>query len=435
MKRSLPEWLSWQEKLHLSEIDLGLDRIGKVAKALGVLSPEFPIITVAGTNGKGSSVALLESILRAQGHKTGAYTSPHLIHYNERIAINNHPLEDEKICAAFEKIDQARRNIEGNDISLTYFEFGTLAAILNFIEEEVDVAILEVGLGGRLDAANLWDASLAIITGIAIDHVSWLGNNRDKIAIEKAGIMRDQRPVISGDTKPPETIRSEANRIGAKLYQINKEFSYKKAQKGNTWEWNGWQENQVLTLPLPSLSGDFQINNAATVIAGLYAIKNQLPVSPKALEQGLQNISIPGRMQIIQRKPEWLVDVAHNPQSAEQLAEYLKTNPVEGRTYAIFSMLDDKDVSQVISLIGSLINEWHIVELQSNRGLKIDQLKNKLNKQQDKSSFQADIHTHNNFQNVCHHLKKTTKNQDRVVAFGSFLVVSGVLENCGFNNK
>lgn len=435
MKRSLSEWLSWQETLHLSEIDLGLVRIGKVAKTLGVLSPSFPIITIAGTNGKGSSVAILESILRAEGYKTGAYTSPHLIHYNERIAVNNTPLKDDKICSAFEKIDKARRDIEGHEISLTYFEFGTLAALLNFIEEKVDVALLEVGLGGRLDAANLWDASLAIISGIAIDHVSWLGNDREKIAIEKSGIMRKQHPVVCGDVNPPSTIRSEAIRIGATLYQIGKDFSYNKSNDRHNWEWQGWDHSQPLSLPKPSLSGDFQLNNAATVIAGLHSIKDQLPVSLSSLEKGLQNISLPGRMQILQKEPEWLVDVAHNPQSAQQLAEYLNHHPVKGKTYAIFSMLDDKDISQVLSFMGSLINEWHLVELKNNRGLKMNLLKNTLSKHFKKTSSHTYIYTHDNFQNTCHHLKKTTKNEDRVVAFGSFLVVSGVLENCGLNNN
>ncbi|KAG1665735.1 Dihydrofolate synthase/folylpolyglutamate synthase [Nymphon striatum] len=396
MKRSLSEWLNWQEKLHLSEIDLGLERIGKVAKELGILDPPFTIITVAGTNGKGSSVAILESILRSEGYKTGAYTSPHLIHYNERIAVNNTPLNDEKICSAFEEIDEARKNVEKEgEISLTYFEFGTLAAILSFIEEKVDVAILEVGLGGRLDAANLWDASLAIITGIAIDHVSWLGNDREKIAIEKSGIMRKQRPVICGDPNPPTTIKSEAARIGARLYQIDENFSYKipsldvskeqkpRSEKANNsyWEWKGWMEEHTITLPKPSLSGDFQFNNAAT---------------------DYKNISIPGRMQIIQKEPEWLVDVAHNPQSAEQLANYLRDHPV-------------KDVSRVVSLMEGFIQEWHLVNLQSSRGIEIDVLKDKVKARQVNSPYQANIYQYDDFQKACHHLKKTTKNEDRNV--------------------
>jgi len=440
MKRSLSEWLEWQETFHLSEIDLGLERIGKVAKQLTILNPNIPIITIAGTNGKGSSVAILESILRAQGYKTGAYTSPHLLRYNERIAINNIPANDAQIINAFEKINLAR-----GDISLTYFEFGTLAAMLCFIEQKVDVIILEVGLGGRLDASNLWDATLAIITGIAIDHVAWLGNNREKISIEKSGIMRQQQPIISGDPNPPDSIKAEARRIGAKLYQFDSDFFYTKV-KDNQWQWKGWEPSwnnqQTITLPLPALEGEFQLNNAANVIAGLLTIKEQLPVSQSALADGLKKVSLTGRMQIIHKKPEWLVDVAHNPQSAEQLATYLKNNPVKGKTHAIFSMLGDKDIKKVVTLMDKHIDTWHITELEGSRGLKTSEISTilsktlnnivnkKIKKPMNNQSSNADIFCYNDFKSIYQHLKKSTKNEDRVVAFGSFLVVSGVIEVC-----
>lgn len=426
MKRSLAEWLSWQEQLHLSEIDLGLERIGKVAKKLGILTLPFPVITVAGTNGKGSSIAMLESILRAQSYQTGAYTSPHLIRYNERISINNHPASDAQICAAFETIDQARQTTyddEGKVISLTYFEFGTLAAILCFIEQKVDVALLEVGLGGRLDAANLWDASVSIITGIAIDHESWLGNDRETIAREKAGIMRKNQPVICGDPNPPKSIQATATHIGARLYQFKKDFSYEKNEQD--WTWNGW-DNQQFTLPLPALKGEFQLNNAASVIAALSLFNKQLAVSQQAYEQGLKQVTVAGRMQILQKTPEWLVDVAHNPQSAEQLATYLQNNPVKGNTFAIFSMLADKDIDQVIHIMSPFIDQWHIFQLPGKRAQTLEALKQQLQL----SGNTANIRQHKDFSRVCSHLKKSVKNEDRVVAFGSFLVVSAVLETC-----
>lgn len=454
MKRSLSEWLKWQEKLHLSEIDLGLERIGKVAKKLNLLNPNIPIITLAGTNGKGSSVALLESILRAQGYKTGAYTSPHLLRYNERIAIDNIPASDAQIINAFEQIDDARE-----DISLTYFEFGTLAAMLCFIEQKVDVIILEVGLGGRLDTSNLWDATLAIITGIAIDHVAWLGNNREKIAIEKSGIMRKSQPVISGDPNPPDSIQAEAQRIGATLYQFGNAFSYKKLNandlnanaidknlKEQQWQWKGWETSwnnqQSITLPLPALQGEFQLNNAANVIAGLHTIKNLLPVSPGALEEGLKTVTLSGRMQILKKNPEWLLDVAHNPQSAEQLAEYLNKNPVTGKTHAIFSMLGDKDIKKVINLMDEHIDTWHITKLEGNRGLETSEINALLSKTlntatntpventTNNQSFNTSISHYQDFDAICKQLKKIAKNEDRVVAFGSFLVVSAVMEVC-----
>ena len=428
-KRALSDWLDWQEKLHLSEIDLGLERIGKVAGTLDILSLPFPVITVAGTNGKGSSIAMLESILRAQGYQTGAYTSPHLVRYNERIAINNQSASDAQICAAFETIDQARRKTlddDGKAISLTYFEFGTLAAILCFIEQNVDVALLEVGLGGRLDAANLWDASVAIITGIAIDHESWLGNDRETIGREKAGIMRKNQPVMCGDLKPPHSISDEATRIGARLYQLNQDFFYEKNPQG--WRWKGW-DKQNMQLPLPALKGEFQLNNAATVVAALHLFSEKMPVSQQAYEQGLRQVSVPGRMQVLQNSPQWLVDVAHNPQSAEQLATYLKNNPVKGATHAIFSMLADKDIEQVIAIMQPFIDRWHIFALPGKRAQTLEELSGQLQH----SANTALIFPHSDFMDICGHLKKSVKSEDRVVAFGSFLVVSAVLETCQAN--
>jgi len=418
MKKTLADWLSWQETLHLSEIDLGLDRIREVAKNLGLLSPSFPIITIAGTNGKGSYVAFFESILKEQGYKTGSYTSPHLIDYNERIKLSSLNVSDEFIIKAFEKIDQAR-----DGISLTYFEFGTLAAIYIFTQQKVDVAILEVGLGGRLDASNLWDTSLAIITSIGIDHIDWLGDDREVIAVEKAGIMRKDVPVICGDLDPPHSIATEAKQLGAILYQINKDFSYKK-QKHKTWNWKGF--NQSYTLPSPSLSGDFQLNNSATVIAGLNAIKHLLPIDEDSIKQGLKKASIIGRLQLIQQKPEWLIDVAHNPHAAKQLVKYLNTNPVKGKTIALFSMLKDKDINQVIAIMNSNIDEWHIVELDGPRSTKLPDLKRIIMQQ----SQNKTVLTHKSFVEACKSLKRTSKLQDRVVAFGSFLVISEVINAC-----
>lgn len=421
MKRTLQQWLSWQEKLHLSEIDLGLERIYKVAKNLDLLSPPFPIITVAGTNGKGSSVAMLDAILTVEGYKTGSYTSPHLVNYNERIKLSNLNASDELIIKAFEKIDNARAGI-----SLTYFEFSTLAAMLIFTQEKVDVAILEVGLGGRLDAANLWDASLALITSIDIDHVDWLGDNREIIAIEKSGIMRKNTPVICGDPNPPKTISTEAQRIGARLSQLNKDFSFSREQEK---QWS-WTNNDIrYTLPYPSLKGDFQLNNAATVIAGLTALTSTVEVSKKAIEEGLINVTAQGRLQVISASPEWLIDVAHNPHAAEQLAKFLKQNPISGKTYAIFSMLQDKDINRVLSFMDKHIDEWHIIGLKGSRALTINELKQQITRH----NPQGDIMQHSNVFDACQSLNNITNSKDRVVAFGSFLVVSDVITH--FKNK
>jgi len=417
MKKTLDDWLKWQETLHSSEIDLGLDRIYQVAKNLKLLSTAFPIITVAGTNGKGSCVALLESILSAEGYKTGSYTSPHLISYNERIKINTFNADDELIIAAFEEIDQARKNI-----SLSYFEFGTLAAMLIFFKQNVDVAILEVGLGGRLDAANLWDTSLALITSIAIDHESWLGNDRESIAKEKSGIMRENTPVICGDKNPPKSIKSEAERVNAVLYQIDNEFFIRPSNKDNSWQLN--VTDSYFDLPYPALKGEFQINNAATVITGLRTIQKQLPVSLDSYIKGLKKVSIIGRLQLINKSPDWLIDVAHNPHSAKALSNYLKSYETKGKTYALFSILKDKDLEEVLKIMDQHIDEWHIVGLESNRGFTTEQLKDHMQA----SNISSKIVPHEDFSTAIKSLKKGIKNKDKVVAFGSFLVISELMQ-------
>ena len=415
MKKTLAQWLSWQETLHLSEIDLGLERIRAVAKKLDVLSPAFPIITVAGTNGKGSTVALFESILSAQGYKTGSYTSPHLIDYNERIKLNTINAKDDLIVEAFEEIGRARANI-----SLTYFEFGTLAAMLIFIKQKVDVVILEVGLGGRLDASNLWDTSLAIITNIGIDHVDWLGDNREVIAVEKLGIMRSGTPAICGDLDPPKNIAKEAHRMGAKLYQINHDFSYQK-NADDTWTWKGFSKNN--TLPLPILAGAFQLNNAATVIAGLEAVNDILPTTKACIKQGLKEVSLAGRLQTIQLHPEWLVDVAHNPHAAKQLAKHLQAQPIKGKNIALFSMLKDKDIQQVVAIMDQYIDVWHIVALDGSRSTPLNTLKKIIHKQSPNNS----VVEQQIFSDAIKSIKSGSNLQDRVVAFGSFLVVSELI--------
>ena len=422
MKKTLTEWLSWQESLHTQEIDLGLDRIRKVAQRLNLLSPSFPIITVAGTNGKGSCVAMLDAIYKAQGYQTGNYTSPHLVDYNERIKLNGENATDSVIITAFEEIDEAR-----GETSLSYFEFSTLAAMLIFSKQDVDVAILEVGLGGRLDAANLWDASLAIITSIDIDHVDWLGDNREKIAIEKSGIMRKNMPVICGDPNPPESIKAEAKRIGANLYQFKKDFSYAKRDK-EFWVWtsniSNW--NKKHQLMNPSLNGEFQLNNASTIIAGIESINSILPISTSSIKNGLLNATAPGRLQVLCTSPEWLVDVAHNPHAAKELAKHLNTHPVNGKTYALFSMLKDKDISQVLLILDKYIDEWYIVGLDGARGLSTYEIKQHIQS----LKIKGDIVSHEKFSGACQVLKNISNFEDRVVAFGSFLVVSAVIKNC-----
>ena len=449
MKKTLEDWLSWQETLHLSEIDLGLERIGKVAAKLNLLKPNFPIITVAGTNGKGSTVAFLEAILRAEGYKTGSFTSPHLVHYNERILLNGQQASDEMIIDAFSDIDKARCSIENKngdleEISLTYFEFSALAAMLIYQQQNVDVAVIEVGLGGRLDAANLWDTSLAIITSIGVDHIDWLGDDRDIIAVEKSGIMRKGIPAICGDNDPPATIASEAKRIGAQLTQINKDFSFKKSNNNELNTWYLEHDKDSIELKTPKMPGEFQLNNAATAITGLYAIETILPVSISSINKGLTSAQVTGRLQVLQTNPEWLIDVAHNPHAAKELAKYIRQNPANGKTYAIFSMLRDKDVKEVLSIMHDVIDEWHIVATEGSRGLSLNELKQHFNQfinssgeilpeeiveQSQANDALTHITSYGSFKEACDAMKNIAKDKDRVVAFGSFLVISEILEN------
>ncbi len=423
MSRTLSEWLDWQETLHLSSIDLGLERVRIAAANLDLLALPFPVISVAGTNGKGSSTAMLQSIYQQTGYKTGVYTSPHLLRYNERIALNGTPASDDAICKAFEQINQAR-----GETSLTYFEFGTLAAAVLFAQEKVDIAIFEVGLGGRLDAVNLWDADIALITGIAIDHESWLGNNREVIAIEKAGIMRPNKPVVCGDQHPPATIASEANRIGAQLLQRDTAFSLshnKSSDNAEKWQWHDLQNNTSLTLPLPSLAGEFQLDNAANVITAITQLQARLPVTTQAIEKGLVTTVLAGRLQIVATEPEILVDVAHNPQAAQQLALYLRNRPHSGKNIALFSVLKDKDLQGIVTPFKNIIDQWAIISIDSERGQSAEEIKSELQK----LGINNITIVSNNFKKAVQDVKNALKYEDRVVAFGSFLLVSEVLES------
>lgn len=398
--KNLAQWLAWQESLHLSAIDLGLERIRQVAARMGLLQLTVPVITVAGTNGKGSTCAMLTRILTLQGYQVGTYTSPHLLHYNERIALNGAPLADAPICEAFAAIDAAR-----GDISLTYFEFGTLAAVWCFVQANVDLMVLEVGLGGRLDAVNAWDADVAIITSIGIDHVDWLGDNREMIGREKAGIMRSGKPIICGDPEPPASIAVEAERIGAALYQYGVNFD-------------------AQGLAQPALLGDVQRQNAACVVQALYHLASLLPVCAENIAQGLASVHLMGRLQKLHNQPELLVDVAHNAHAATELAKWLQANQTNHQTHAIFSILADKDIAGVVAIMQPLIQEWHLVSLQGGRAIPVEALKDKMQA----LGVQAPIQVHQDFQSAWHSVCLSANKLDRVVAFGSFLVVSGMLE-------
>lgn len=355
----LDAWLAWQESLHPRAIELGLERPGRVLENLAI-RPARTVITVAGTNGKGSSVALLESVLRAAGLRVGAYTSPHLLRYNERVQIDGEAVSDEALCEAFARIDEAR-----GGISLTYFEFGTLAALDIFARSRLDVAILEVGMGGRLDAVNLVDADVALVTSVAIDHSDWLGTDRESIAREKAGIFRAGRPAVYSEPEVPSSLLEYARSIEAPLYRLGHEFGYER--RGDTWNW--WGARWCFDgLPLPALTGAVQVQNAAGALAALECLGDRFPVDREHLCRGLVSATQPGRFQVIPGTVPQILDVAHNPQAAGELAASLRAAPAAGRTHAVFAALADKDIAGVIAPLMDQVDRWHIAGLDTPRG-------------------------------------------------------------------
>ncbi len=433
---TLDEWLEWQESLHWTSIDLGLKRLREVAERMQLLTTPFTLITVGGTNGKGSTVAMLEAILIEEGYRTGSYTSPYLYRYNERIKLSGEDSEDTLICAAFEAIDKAREadGARGESISLTYFEFATLAAIWIFKQKQVQVAIMEVGMGGRLDAVNLWDADVAIITSIGIDHVKWLGDNREDIGREKSGIMRSGKPVISGDLNPPESINKYAAEIKAILYQAGDHFSWKVDD-------TGWvlrlTNQQGLDLPFPALQGDFQFNNAAVAIAALSVLKDKLDVSEGSIRNGFKKVRLAGRLEQIQTRPDIILDVAHNAHAVKQLALWLSKSlsknlpekqteqSVKGKTYALFSMLDDKDITEVVKTMTPHVDRWFVSTLDDPRGLPVADLVREMRAIGNANESQEiEVDAFGSLELAWNACKSQLTEVDKVIVFGSFLVLS-----------
>ncbi|MGZ8135900.1 MAG: bifunctional tetrahydrofolate synthase/dihydrofolate synthase [Methylococcaceae bacterium] len=412
---SLQGWLNWQESLHPLTIDLGLERVAEVFYALNPERRKPPTITVAGTNGKGSCVAYLESIYRHQGYRVGAYTSPHILKYNERIKIDGKPVSDELICEAFARIESVRGNI-----SLSYFEFGTLAALDIFWRSRLDIQILEVGLGGRLDAVNIIDPDIALITSIGIDHVYWLGDNRESIGREKAGIFRKQAPAIVGDPNPPQSLLQTAIDKQALLYCIGKDFYYKKNR--SDWEWI-FGEQCISHLPEPGLKGEHQYRNASSVICAVTQLAESFPVTETSIRQGLENIQLPGRFQLIEDHIPVLLDVGHNPEAVETLAEYLTTSFPGRRIHAIFSMMKDKDIAGVIDIMNPVIHDWFFAPMANTRAAS-ESLMREIFLQ---SSVVNVSFGFNGFSEAYEAAKKLSQPGDLLLVFGSFFLVSDCL--------
>ncbi|MFV1972127.1 MAG: bifunctional tetrahydrofolate synthase/dihydrofolate synthase [Thiohalobacterales bacterium] len=357
----LAEWLQWQESLHPRSIDLGLDRVARVAQRMELRQPGPFTITVAGTNGKGSSIAMLEAMLLRAGYSVCSYTSPHLLRYNERIRINGTEVSDTELCSAFDAVDTRR-----HQDSLTCFEFGTLAALGIIQDRAPDISLLEVGLGGRLDAVNIIDPDIALVTAIGIDHVVWLGNSRAAIAREKAGIFRSSVPAVSSDPDPVDSLGEAARKTGARWYGLNEQYHYVINTKD--WNWTG-PCTQHDSLPVPVLPGDYQFDNAAGVLMVLELIRERYPVDRGSIDSGLQEVRLPGRCQFTGGAPETVLDVAHNPQGARGLVAVLRNRPVTGNTWVVLGMLEDKDVAGFTEYLAPVADHWCLAGLEAERGL------------------------------------------------------------------
>jgi dihydrofolate synthase/folylpolyglutamate synthase len=409
---TLAQWLAWQETLHPSEIELGLERVAAVLQRLQLTDPTFTVITVAGTNGKGSSAAMLESILRAAGYRVGSYTSPHLLRYNERIHIDGAEVSDAALCESFQRIDQARGR-GSQEISLTYFEFGTLAAIDILQASGVEIAVLEVGLGGRLDAVNVLDADVALITAIDVDHADWLGADRETIAREKAGILRAGRPAVCSDPRPPAALLDYARQLGVPLQLSQQRIG---ACGDNEWQWLQ-ADGQALNLPRPALPGDFQLHNAAGVLTVLECLKDKHPLTASAMADGLRQVALAGRFQVLAGAPQRILDVAHNPQSAQVLADNLQSRPCAGQTRLVFAMLADKDIRAVVECLRPQVDHWYLAPLTVPRAASLSQL-------------QATVGEGRGFDSVAAAYAAALADsapQDRIVVAGSFYTVAAAL--------
>ena len=409
--RSLADWLAYVERQHPQSIALGLDRVVEVLSALKLTIPS-PLITVGGTNGKGSTCAMLESILQAAGYRTGLYTSPHLRRYNERVRVAGRDAEDGPLCAAFEAVEAARGNVP-----LTYFEFGTLAAFHLFACERIEAAILEVGLGGRLDAVNALDADCAVLTSIGIDHVEYLGHDREAIGREKAGIFRPGRPAVVADPDPPPSVLQVANASNARLLLIGRDFGYR--SEGTQWSWWG-PSGKRSGLAHPALRGAMQLRNASAALAALDSLRERLPVAMQDVRRGLAEVSLPGRFQVLPGRPQVVLDVAHNPQAAAVLAANLGDSGYAPETIAVFGMLKDKDIAGVVRAMAPRVSRWHLATLPAPRGADARLLARILRE----LAINAPATEHASVADALAAARKEAGENDKIVVFGSFLTVA-----------
>lgn len=411
---SLDDWLTHMESIHHQPIALGLERVLEVRQALGGSQP-FVVVAVAGTNGKGSTCAMLDCILRAAGYRVGVYASPHLLRYNERVRVAGQAVDDAALCAAFAKVEAARGNTP-----LTYFEFGTLAAWLVFEQACVDVAILEVGMGGRLDAVNAFNADCGIVTSVDLDHQAFLGNDREQIGYEKAGIFRTGKPAIVSDPAPPRSVVEYALKIGAQLLVSGQDFGF----TGDRSQWHYWnRKGRRPAMAYPALRGANQLLNASGALAALDCLKERLPVSMQDIRLGLMLVELPGRFQVLPGRPAIVLDVAHNPHAAAVLADNLSNMGFFPETYAVLGMLGDKDVDGVVRAVQSRVDHWLLTDLDGPRAASAAQLAQAL----ERTGAGGDVSLFASAEAALAAAKDRAGESDRIVVFGSFLTVAGAM--------
>jgi dihydrofolate synthase/folylpolyglutamate synthase len=417
--RTLDQWLDWQSSLHPNAMELGLDRVRRVWQALGAPSLGAPVLTIAGTNGKGSSAAFAEAFLQQAGYRTGCYTSPHLQRYNERVRIDGVPVEDSALCAAFARIDAAR-----GDTSLTYFEFGTLAALLVFAAAGLDAVVLEVGLGGRLDAVNIIDADVALITQIGLDHQAWLGDDTEAIGREKAGILRRGRPGVYAGRDMPASIARHAADVGASLVVAGHDFHVQR--RADAWDLRGGPQPR-LALPLPGMRGAVQVDNAAGVLVALGYLHDRLPLDQRAVRAALLGARVPGRFEVRSGQPTWVLDVAHNPQAVQRLDDNLADYFCRGQRIAVCGMLADKDVEAVGRLLARRFDRWHLLDLSDQpRGLSAAALRERLSTAVDPARLV--VSPGQGTGEILQAVADGAGAEDLVVVFGSFVTVGRAMD-------
>lgn len=420
---TLDQWLEHISHQHTAEIEMGLTRVREVWQRLG--SPRAPLaITVGGTNGKGSTCAMLESMLHVGGYKTGFFTSPHLLRYNERVRIDKNEAIDALLVESFKAIEAAR--VLPTVVPLTYFEYGALLALWVFANQGVDVAILEVGLGGRLDAVNIVDADVSVVVSVDLDHQHYLGDTKEKIGLEKAHIYRANRPAIFADTEPPASLVKHAESIGATLLLLNRDFRYQRMD--NQWQFTGTIAGKEVarhSLPWPALRGAYQLKNASAAIAALAALPDKLPISIGHIKRGLLEVEWPGRMQVLPGRPAVVLDVAHNPHAARALEDAMGTMGFYENTFAVFSMLRDKDIDAVIATIKGRIDFWFVAGLPGERGMPAESLGEKLRAQ----GLERKFSLHTSIGHAYAAAREKASDNDRILVFGSFGTVAEVMRH------